>query len=157
MLSPLILFTFSGNILPAYVLPGVPAIGLLISILVSDVEEDKKWFKVTAGIVPILLIGAVIFIHVGTGEKKSDKVLFRHADPEVMTYYVGHRPFSGQFYSAGQAKRLEDESLLDNLEQVQLIGRKSEVEILVQERQMNCVVEYSGQNRRALYRCDSGS
>ena len=46
LISPLILFTMAGNILPAYVLPGIPALGLLVAILV--VEKDKKWFSSVA-------------------------------------------------------------------------------------------------------------
>lgn len=154
MISPLILFTFSGNILPAYVLPGVPAMGLLISILVSDIEDDKAWFKWSAGLVPILLIGAVIFIQVGTGDKKSDKVIFKHVEPSIATYYIDSRPFSGQFYSAGQAKILKDESILEELTQVQLIGRTERMEAFVKEKQLNCVVEYTGNSKRSLYRCE---
>lgn len=154
MLSPLILFTFAGNILPAYVLPGVPAIGLLIAILISDIKHDPKWFKVVASIVPVLLIGAVAYIQLGTGDKKSDKVIFRMADHQVETFYIGHRPFSGQFYSYGKAKRLTDESMLDGLKKVQLIGQKQEVDKLVKEKELNCIIEFTSKSRRSLYRCD---
>lgn len=157
LLSPLILFTFSGNILPAYVLPGVPAIGLLIAILVSDMEEDKKWFKLTACVVPTLLIIAVGFIHFDVGDKRSDKVVLAMADPDIVTYYVGSRPFSGQFYSSGKAKLLKDESLLDRLPQVQLIGEQPVVDKLVQERQLDCIIEFTAKSRRSLYRCGDPS
>ena len=157
MLAPMLLFTFSGNILPAYVLPGVPAIGMLMAILLSDVREDKKWFKVTAGILPCLLIAAVIYIQLGVGDRKSDKVIFRNADPQVVTYYVGNRPFSGQFYSHGQAKQLTDSSVLIRLDKVQLIGEKSQVEQLVKEKKMSCAIDFVAESKRALYRCDRSS
>ena len=157
LVSPLILFTFSGNILPAYVLPGVPAMGLLIAILMSDVQEDKKWFKWTAGVIPVLLIAAVIVIQVGTGDRKSDKVIFAHADKDVVTYYVGSRPFSGQFYSGGKAKLLKDDTVLDSLDKVQLIGKKAYVEKLVEEKQLNCVVDFTANSKRSLYRCETSS
>ncbi|MDA0116863.1 ArnT family glycosyltransferase [Vibrio sp. T11.5] len=153
MLSPLLLFTFSGNILPAYVLPGVPAIGMLMAIVLSDAREDTKWFKVTAGILPCLLIAAVIYIQLGVGERKSDKVIFRNADPQITTYYVGNRPFSGQFYSQGKAKKLTDSSLLDGLNKVQLIGEKSQVEPLVKANKLSCSIDFVAQSKRALYRC----
>ncbi|WP_099607443.1 ArnT family glycosyltransferase [Vibrio coralliilyticus] len=157
MLAPMLLFTFSGNILPAYVLPGVPAIGMLMAILLSDVREDKKWFKVTAGILPCLLIAAVIYIQLGVGDRKSDKVIFRNADPQVVTYYVGNRPFSGQFYSHGQAKQLTDSSVLNRLDKVQLIGEKGKVEQLVKEKKMSCAIDFVAESKRALYRCDRNS
>ncbi|MFM2589529.1 ArnT family glycosyltransferase [Vibrio sp. TBV020] len=155
MVAPLILFTFSGNILPAYVLPGIPAIGLLITILMSDVKKDVRWFKLVASIVPVLLIGAVTFIQLGTGDKKSDKVIFRMADHNVETFYIGHRPFSGQFYSYGKAKKLTDETVLDSLEKVQLIGHKEQVDLIVQERSLNCIIEFTSKSRRSLYRCEA--
>nr|WP_217906380.1 glycosyltransferase family 39 protein [Vibrio sp. JPW-9-11-11] len=153
LLSPLILFTFSGNILPAYVLPGVPAIGLLITLLISDVKEEKSWFKLTACVVPTLLIVAVGVVHFDIGDKRSDKVILSLADPSIATYYVGARPFSGQFYSAGKAKLLENESLLDSLQQVQLIGEQAAVDKLVREKQLNCIIEFTAKSRRSLYRC----
>ncbi|OAJ95867.1 ArnT family glycosyltransferase [Vibrio bivalvicida] len=157
LIAPLVLFTFSGNILPAYVLPGVPAIGLLIAILVSDVKQDHKWFKVTATIVPVLLLVAIGFIHFDVGDKRSDKVILTMADPSVATYYVGSRPFSGQFYSFGQAKLLGDETVLDSLPQVQLIGERAAVDKLVQEKQLSCIIEFTSKSRRSLYRCGQQS
>ncbi|MEX0336827.1 ArnT family glycosyltransferase [Vibrio tubiashii] len=157
MIAPLVLFTFSGNILPAYVLPGVPAIGLLMAILVSDLKQDKKWFKVTASIVPALLVIAVGFIHLDVGDKRSDKVILRMAQPDVATYYVGSRPFSGQFYSSGQAKLLSDESELNSLSQVQLIGERNAVDKLVKEKQLSCIIEFTAKSRRSLYRCGQQS
>ncbi|RTZ15665.1 glycosyltransferase family 39 protein [Vibrio aquaticus] len=155
MVAPLILFTFSGNILPAYVLPGVPAIGLLISILMSDTKQDAKWLKVVASILPALLIIAVAYIHLGTGDKKSDKVIFSMADPNVETFYIGHRPFSGQFYSQGKAKKLSDESVLDSVEPLQLIGKPHDVDDLVKKHSLNCIVEFTAKSKRALYRCNN--
>jgi len=157
MIAPLVLFTFSGNILPAYVLPGVPAIGLLIAILVSDLKQDKKWFKLTASVVPALLVVAVGFIHFDVGDKRSDKVILRMAQPDVATYYVGSRPFSGQFYSSGQAKLLSDEAELNSMSQVQLIGERNAVDKLVKEKQLNCIIEFTSKSRRSLYRCGQQS
>lgn len=153
LVSPLIMFTFSGNILPAYILPGVPALGLLISVLLSDVKRDQVWFKGVASIAPVLLIIAVVFIQLVKGDKKSDKVIFETASTELATYYVGHRPFSGQFYSSGKAKRLDDNVLLANLEHFQLIGEPEIVQDVIAENQLDCVVEYTGGSKRNLYRC----
>lgn len=157
LIAPMVLFSFSGNILPAYVLPGVPALGLLVAILLFDAKQDKNWFKITASIVPTLLILAVCFIHLDVGDKRSDKVILNMADPDVATYYIGSRPFSGQFYSYGQAKLLDDASVLDTLSQVQLIGEQSRVDKLVQAKQLNCIIEFTAKSRRSLYRCGKSS
>ncbi|MBA5762547.1 glycosyltransferase family 39 protein [Vibrio sp. 404] len=155
--SPLILFTLSGNILPAYVLPGVPAIGLLIAILLSEVEYDQKWFKVTASIVPILLVVTLLVIHVAIGNKKSDKVIFDKADHSLPTFYVGSRPFSGQFYSQGKAQKLNLDKDQLTMPRFQLIGKKSDVAQIVEQQALSCVVEYTAKSKRSLYRCSPAS
>ncbi|GAK84399.1 hypothetical protein JCM19238_1966 [Vibrio ponticus] len=157
MLSPLLLFTLSGNILPAYVLPGIPAIGVMIAMLLGDPQHDPKWFKGCAAVVPVLLVAALVVINVSVGNKKSDKVIFAQADPNVPTFYVGTRPFSGQFYSQGKALELGDLSLPLQLPKFQLIGRKDQVAQLVEAQALNCVVEYTAKSKRSLYRCRPSS
>ncbi|OLQ88065.1 dolichyl-phosphate-mannose--protein mannosyltransferase [Vibrio panuliri] len=157
MVSPLLLFTLSGNILPAYVLPGVPAIGLLIAILVSDVKDDPKWFKLCAGVIPVLLVVAVIVINLWVGNKKSDKVIFAKVDLSVPTFYVGQRPFSGQFYSQGKASKLEVNAAPLTMPRFQLIGKKDQVGEVVQNQALNCVVEFTASSERTLYRCSPSS
>ncbi|CAM3611941.1 ArnT family glycosyltransferase [Vibrio aquimaris] len=154
MLSPMLLFTFAGNILPAYVLPGIPAMSVLIAILLSDEGNDNQWFKIVSGVVPILLLGAVIFIQSGTGNRRSDKALLRDIDPSVPTYYIGRRPFSGQFYSSGKAKYLQNYEILDHLKRAQLIGKKEAVEEVVHSKKMNCSIDTVEHSRRVLYRCE---
>ncbi|MCW8334023.1 ArnT family glycosyltransferase [Vibrio paucivorans] len=154
LVSPLVLFTLSGNILPAYVLPGIPALGLLVAMLVKDIDYDAKWFKVSAAIVPALLVLAVVYIHLFVADKRSDKVIFVEADKSIPTYYIGKRPFSGQFYSSGKAKQLTDESVLLQLDKVQLVGDRNSVESLVQQKQLTCVAQYTAKSHRALYLCE---
>lgn len=153
MLSPLVLFTFSGNILPAYVLPGVPALAIIIAILLQDVDHDPKWFKGLAGLTPLLLIIALGVIHYGVGNKRSDKVILTRADLSIATYYVGKRPFSGQFYSAGKAMKWDGETDLMAMKQFQLIGKQRDIKPLVEDLKLNCVIEYTAKSKRSLYRC----
>lgn len=102
LVSPLILFTMAGNILPAYVLPGIPALGLLVAMLV--VEKDKKWFSSVALVLPVLLMIAMVYLNLGKANEKSDRIIFEQITDKAPSFYVGKRPFSGQFYSHGQAK-----------------------------------------------------
>nr|WP_228481149.1 glycosyltransferase family 39 protein [Vibrio fluminensis] len=157
MLSPMVLFTLSGNILPAYVLPGVPALAVLIAVLLSDIDYDPKWFKVTAGIIPVLLVIAVIVTNLGVGNKKSDKIIFDKADPSLPTFYVGKRPFSGQFYSHGKALKLSENVEPLTMPRFQLIGKKKQVAELVEKQALSCVVEYTAKSKRTLYRCSPAS
>ncbi|ANU35998.1 glycosyltransferase family 39 protein [Vibrio scophthalmi] len=153
MLAPLVLFTFSGNILPAYILPGVPALGLVIAILLNDIKHDPKWFKFIAGAIPLLLIIAVGVIQSGVGAKKSDKMILSRADLSVPIFYVGKRPFSGQFYSQGKAQTLVQYDQLLTLAKFQLVGKPKQVSQLVEEHKFNCVVEQTAESKRKLYRC----
>ncbi|GEM79143.1 ArnT family glycosyltransferase [Vibrio superstes] len=157
LISPMLLFTFAGNILPAYVLPGIPALAGLIAILLDDIDRDALWVKLTAGVVPVLLVAAAMVLQQGIGDERSDKVLLAKTTPKVTTYYVGKRPFSGQFYSAGQAKKLTDWSEIDKLRQVQLIGKQHRLDEIVQSKKLNCIIETNPHNRRSLYKCENNS
>lgn len=157
LVSPMVLFTFAGNILPAYVLPGVPALALLITLLVSDDDTDTKWFQITASVVPIALVVTAIALNLGVGDKRSEKSILSKASPRLDTYYIGKRPFSGQFYSAGQAMLYENSTDLNRYRTVQLVGRKDAVEKVILEKRMNCVIKYTAKSRRSLYQCKTAS
>lgn len=155
VLSPLLLFTFSGNILPAYVLPSIPAMGILITILLSNkpANSARSWVSLTACITPLLLIVATVAIYVQVGEKRSDKVLFDYAHANTQTFYVGKRPFSGQFYSQGQAKHYTHATLLPLDEKFQLIGTTESVQPIIQDEQLSCIQKYTAKSGRSLFYC----
>lgn len=153
MLSPMLLFTLSGNILPAYVLPGIPALGVLITMLLGPKSTKKLWFLALAVMAPLLLSLALVDIDAGTGERNSDKRLLTQIQPDLPTYYIGFRPFSGQFYSEGKATLLESNAALASLPQVQLIGKANHVDPIIKHYQLSCVVEYTAKSGRSLYRC----
>ena len=157
LVSPMLLFTMAGNILPAYVLPGVPALGLLIAMVLCGSRQEQLWFKVTAGVVPLLLIVAVGYLHFGPSEKRSDKAIWQLTRPGVATFYVGKRPFSGQFYSHGLARKLASDTPLEQYSRVQLIGKEKEVDHVVAEQKLTCVVAYAAKSGRALYQCVKSS
>ncbi|TQF70775.1 ArnT family glycosyltransferase [Pseudoalteromonas luteoviolacea] len=153
LISPLILFTLSGNILPAYVLPGVPAIGVLIAMLVT--QKDFKWLWGASAIIPVVLMIALLVLNMGKADSRSDRILFEQASPQLQTFYVGKRPFSGQFYSLGQAKVLTDENALYSLKRYHLIGRPEKITELVVQYSLSCALELESQSGRALYTCNS--
>lgn len=155
MLSPLLLFTLAGNILPAYVLPGIPAVGMLMAALLSDSDLDKKWFKSAACLVPVLLIGALVYIHYDVGPVRSDKVIFEHANNNLPTYYVSHRTFSGQYYSDGKALQLTPKIDLAALNQFQLVGEGQKIERLIKRDKLTCEMKFSAPSHRSLYLCSN--
>ena len=104
MCSPMLLFTFAGNILPAYVLPGLPAIGLLImtNYGFQTIKNNHLLFLFS----PLLLVAAMTCIYVySIDDQKSDKhLLSAITDSTQHIYYYKERPYSAQYYSNGKAK-----------------------------------------------------
>ncbi len=83
-------------------LPGVPALGILIAMLVD--KYDFKWLTGTAAVLPVLLMIAMLVLNMGKADSRSDRILFAEITDNAPVFYIGKRPFSGQFYSQGQAK-----------------------------------------------------
>ena len=106
MCSPMLMFTLAGNVLPAYVLPGLPAIGMLMLTAFRP--------RVIARGLPLLLVGPLLMLAmvaeiVDAGPRFSDRQLLSGiAGGEEALYYYQHRPYSAQYYSAGRATTTED-------------------------------------------------
>ncbi|MGR5062891.1 phospholipid carrier-dependent glycosyltransferase [Photobacterium sp. DNB22_13_2] len=108
MLSPMLLFTMAGNILPSYVMPGLPALGLLVAGYHSQHKLSDKVFKLGL-ITPVLLVLTAVLLGYNLTGKESEKVLLSQWDQQVEKenselIYIHKRPFSAQFYSQGRAK-----------------------------------------------------
>ncbi|GAK18205.1 LOW QUALITY PROTEIN: polymyxin resistance protein ArnT, undecaprenyl phosphate-alpha-L-Ara4N transferase [Vibrio sp. JCM 19053] len=154
LISPMILFTMAGNILPAYVLPGVPALGILIAMLVD--KHDFKWLTGTAAVLPALLMIAMLVLNMGKADSRSDRIIFAQINDNAPVFYIGKRPFSGQFYSHGQAKKLEDKNDLNNLKKFRLIGKSQQVDSMIHENALSCTNEFTAKSKRSLYTCVVG-
>ncbi|WP_144213114.1 ArnT family glycosyltransferase [Shewanella donghaensis] len=113
MIAPLLLFTFAGNILPAYVLPASPALALLIAHAWKDSPILK--FNLMAVGTPALLIMAVIVLNSGVSQDKSDKWLLAQRVDSLDTFYWLQQPFSSRYYSDGKASVISDEQQLQSL------------------------------------------
>ncbi len=155
LISPMLLFTLSGNVLPTYVLPGVPALGLLIAILVN--KQDIAWFTSTAAVLPVFLMIAMLVLNMGAAESHSDRVIFAHIADQIPVYYVGKRPFSGQFYSHGRAIKLGSTQELIKLNEFHLIGKKNQVEDLIRKQALSCSNDFIAKSGRSLYTCSTSS
>lgn len=108
MLSPMLLFTMAGNILPSYVMPGLPALGLLVAGYHSQQKLSVKVFKIGL-ITPVLLVVTAVLLGYNLTGKESEKVLLSQWAEQVEKenselIYIRKRPFSAQFYSQGKAK-----------------------------------------------------
>jgi 4-amino-4-deoxy-L-arabinose transferase-like glycosyltransferase len=103
MCSPMLLFTLAGNILPAYVVPGLPAVGLLM-LKASDLERiAHNPYLLPIG--PAMLIIMCGYANLIGADRYSEKDLLAHGiDSGDALYYLYSRPFSAQYYSKGRAK-----------------------------------------------------
>jgi hypothetical protein len=99
MCSPMLLFTFAGNVLPAYVLPGLPAIGLLT---LKAMRPGRPGYSLLIG--PALLLFLSVYVALIAADQYSDKkMLVSGIDSADTLYYLDERPYSAQYYSDGRA------------------------------------------------------
>jgi 4-amino-4-deoxy-L-arabinose transferase-like glycosyltransferase len=106
MCSPMLLFTMAGNILAAYVLPGLPAIGILVLKSMRTDDPGKGRYLLPVG--PVLLLLASIYAALVAANEYSDKGLLAEGiDSNDAIYYYRERPYSAQYYSNGRAKIID--------------------------------------------------
>lgn len=107
MIAPLLLFSFAGNVLTAYVLPGFTA----MAILIATQNPIKPWHVVLVamslcGYASLPVLKAIGFV------TKTSEVELIGEEPalyaESPLIYWQKRPFSAAFYSHGAARLIED-------------------------------------------------
>jgi 4-amino-4-deoxy-L-arabinose transferase-like glycosyltransferase len=127
-LAPMLFFTVSGNVLPTYVLPGLPAVALLLGEFWRPrgghppASEHALRFAVR-----LMLVGGVGLLVVFAGvlasqqhrfdAELSHRALVRlyestRANAGDRLVYVGQRPISAEFYAAGKAVKVADAKAL---------------------------------------------
>lgn len=123
-LTPAIFFTFSGNILWTYLLPGLPALALLSGKVLTKWLDQASPFSASRlaliFFVPVTISSVVLYASSQTDMIESEKHLvnvYNEAEKEKTgsLYYVGILPFSAQFYSAGKAERLDLASAVNKM------------------------------------------
>lgn len=108
-LSPMLFFTFARNILPAYVLPSLPALAILTVELLWRVEQRYPGAR-NFVFLPAPLVAVMAFFLWGGGfehlEYRCQRELLRHWDTTSPLYYADKErvPYSAQFYSQGRAQ-----------------------------------------------------
>jgi 4-amino-4-deoxy-L-arabinose transferase-like glycosyltransferase len=122
--APMLFFTLAGNILWTYVLPGLPALALLVAqgwfadVASPSAGKDStngRWpaAKLFAGLATPLVFGLMILVWSFIPVKGSQKYLLsRYLDlrPNAASklVYLYDRPYSAEFYSSGNAIALTD-------------------------------------------------
>lgn len=110
-LWPCVFFTFSGNVIWTYVLPGLPALAVLAALwTASQSGKGTEWLL--TGVLWFWTLTLVVCVVLANGEdyrdRRSVKVLMNDYKSAVQRgeplYFLFEVPFSGSFYSDGQAK-----------------------------------------------------
>ena len=119
-LFPMLFFSLSGNVLATYVLPGLPALAIILAIYF----QDKPFFtseKVRNRVINLLLIVPVliVIILIYTGQNRSiirtEKFLIQEhakiAKKNEPLFYLRRKPFSARYYSHGEMPFISYEGL----------------------------------------------
>lgn len=123
-LAPGLLFTFAGSVLETYLLPGMPALSLLVADLWLDQPAGgstrgaaSPWLFAAATF-PALFVAALPYVNHVVSPDRSQALLLSKVSPAggpLNVAYFPRRPFSGQFYSAGHAREARDITTLQGL------------------------------------------
>lgn len=113
-LSTPLFFTFARNILPAYVLPAVPAFCILLVRKLWHLRdlEKRDYRQFIYAVFPLFLIIGIFGLGNGFDylQYRCQKDLLQHWDSHSPIYYVDDKvPYSAQFYTAGKAELLTKE------------------------------------------------
>jgi 4-amino-4-deoxy-L-arabinose transferase-like glycosyltransferase len=166
VIAPMVFFTFAGNILITYVLPGLPALALLMAeFRRAEITQDsgadsavkgRGWTYPLLGLTTPVIAVLVIFLAIPhISEKYSHKNLIARYEALRTTtasrlVYLSHRPCSAEFYSRGTAKKLGsmDEAMIFpmNTEKNFFTARGGVIEKLPQDlrARLELVGEYGG-------------
>ncbi len=122
--APMLFFTVSGNVLPTYVLPGMPAFALLLCEFWQPNATDTRAVRFAVRLMIACGIAViVVFVGVLVSQSRRFDVELSHR-ALVRTYmaarasdadrlvYVGQRPISAEFYASGKAVKVQDVNAL---------------------------------------------
>ena len=118
-LWPCVFFTFSGNILWTYVLPGLPALAIVLAAWTTRFKSSAVEWTLSLGLLATLA-GLLIYVD----QCRGSEYAYRKVAISVVTdyqkraqnaeplYFHGDVPFSASYYTKGQAKVFQDWSEL---------------------------------------------
>ena len=128
-LFPMIFFSLSGNVLATYVLPGLPALAILLAIHFKEKpffksEKAQSWAINALLIIPTLII--IILVYTGFNRQiiRTEKFLINEhtqiAKDGELLFYLRREPFSARYYDQGEMAFIDYDGL-KSIEDVQSI------------------------------------
>lgn len=114
-LAPGLFFTLAGSVLATYLLPGMPALALLVAewSMASRAWLTPQRLAWIAVILPITFTATLPYFNAGLAKSQRDLLASLPADAVVI--YYPKRPFSAQFYSQGRALVADTPAALEAL------------------------------------------
>ncbi len=118
-LFPMLFFTMSGNILATYVLPGLPALALVLALYLGNNpvftnERYRRAAMLTLLVEPLLVVVFLIYTDSHREMIRTEKYLIEEyrslAQQDEPLYYLRKRPFSARYYTEGQMELMTFES-----------------------------------------------
>jgi 4-amino-4-deoxy-L-arabinose transferase-like glycosyltransferase len=109
LLSALLFFSLSKNILEAYVLTSLPAFAILIKKLIRHLIEKStawRWSLLLAIPVPLVITVLVFFFKPVLETQSQKHLLAKHWTAGTPIFYVADLPPSAIFYTNNQAKEI---------------------------------------------------
>lgn len=161
-LAPMVFFTMAGNVLPTYVLPGLPAFAILtgeavsrVSALRGSAAPPPKFLKPSAlylytALVPMLFIIASVAVLPKMGERKSHKYIGEYIEMQKHSekdrvFYFDKLTFSADFYNNGKAEIL---NTMDLSGLPDIIHSKGSSFFIVRDEQIEIFLSNAGKDVR---------
>ena len=120
-LVPVFFFTFSGNILATYVLPGLPFAALLLALGGGDVPARPFVWRALVVLMPVLALSGGVYVWRYPQALKTEKALIQcyramGASALQPLTYIGEAPFSARYYGHGRIAEMTPEKWLEHVE-----------------------------------------
>ncbi len=109
-LWPMIFFSFAGNILPSYVLSGLPALAILVAMACHQ-SVKPLWLILPGLIIPVIVCLASPLGLLNTLNERSQSALItdiRQQYPDTPIVYLRKVPHSARFYTQGNVMVIPD-------------------------------------------------
>ncbi len=120
---PVLFFSFAHNIIWTYPLPALPAFAVLTQELLMRRASEKPFgpqlaalnmLTPAAMLVVTALYGSGMEAMLKPSQKSSASYfLQQHREPDAELYYFHHRYYSGEFYTGGKARTIDEKHLSD--------------------------------------------
>lgn len=144
-IAPCLFFTMSGNILWTYVLPGLPALALLLALWLGRMDQilAKKIILFGTATSALAIISVLSILTIGhAADLKSAKSITQLYEAQNVVQksmqplvFLGDRPYSAIFYSHGLALKM------NTVEEVSLYAKGNPIFIAVRKNQLTSLNE----------------